>query len=291
MNNAGSLEKSIYDNISLRSREGQADKKIWRDYKAAAVFIMVIVLILLCVEQYYIDIFHFDDYLYFISFFPLVILLIITIILFREVDIAVNNYLNRKHEFYNLICSALIEKYGYTEDEFKDIKLKINAFQKSNKLKSAYLISFGLYSSFALSIYLFFGILHYNEMVIISIYQDSYYNEIFFPIALFLIIVIYFFFFADPLKKRVEVWYNINNDESKIIDEISSILIKKNIIEQPLILEVKKYFKNPYWLILIAGIITFVGYLITDSNLAAQEKQYIKLVYPIEDKLLEILGY
>lgn len=209
MNNAGSLEKSIYDNISLRSREGQADKKIWRNYKAAAVFIMVIVLILLCMEQYYIDIFHFDDYLYFIS----------------------------------------------------------------------------------LSIYLFFGILHYNEMVIISIYQDSYYNEIFFPIALFLIIVIYFFFFADPLKKRVEVWYNINNDESKIIDEISSILIKKKIIEQPLILEVKKYFKNPYWLILIAGIITFVGYLITDSNLAAQEKQYIKLVYPIEDKLLEILGY
>ena len=67
--------------------------------------------------------------------------------------------------------------------------------------------------------------------------------------------------------------------------------MQKNIIEQPLKLEVKKFFKNSYFFILILEMITVVGYIVADSNLATQEKQYLKMVYPLEDKLLEILGY
>lgn len=283
MDNTNNLEKKIKDNISLRSIEGKADKKIWRDYKAAGVFIIAAVFILI-IGKNFISSYRISELMYYFSF--CVIFIIITFIFLREVDMAVNNYVKRKYEFYHLIYAALIEKYGFTDYELSDIIVKTKILKDNNKLKSAYFIPFGMYVPPTLTSYFVF--------IVFSMgfgYRPGEIETIVYLIIPLLIIFVFIFCLVIPLKKRVAVWYRINNDESMIIDEISSILMQKNIIEQPLKLEVKKFFKNSYFLILILEMITVAGYIVADSNLATQEKQYLKMVYPVEDKLLEILGY
>ncbi|MDY5051749.1 MAG: hypothetical protein SPF17_10030 [Candidatus Mucispirillum faecigallinarum] len=282
-----SIETNIYKNIARRSIEGQADKKIWRDYKAAAVFIIAAVFISIFIGKNFISPYKISDYIYSLTGVFYFVFIIITFIFLREVDIAVNSYVTRKYEFYNIIYSSLIEKYIYTEYNLKSLKWEIKTFKEGNKLKSSYLITFSIYASIGLC----FCIL---ESISEAVVGGTNIPDICISIAIIspvLFILFYLFCFAVPLKKRVAVWYNINNDESKIIDEISSILIKKNIIEKPVSLEIKKQFKNPYFLILILGSFTIVGYIFMDSNLAVQEKQYLNMIYPVEDKLLEILGY
>lgn len=58
-----------------------------------------------------------------------------------------------------------------------------------------------------------------------------------------------------------------------------------------ILLEIDEKFKKPYVLLVFVCLFVPILYFIVEIDNTNMEKKYLKMIYPFEDKLLEILEY
>lgn len=296
-------EVTFTNNISMRSKEGYIGQNQWNIFKQFCIWCTVAVLIPFFITVITGGIFTllntpdtsfsaFKSVINILQICFLIVIIIVTLLnFFRCSDDAVNNFIKRKTEFYNMVYETLIEKYSFTNEELAELKIKKDSFKYNCRLKSYYLIPIGLFGPIVLLLCSFFLILlDYVSYIDIYYYCEMSFNDALLLFVLILILV-FMLFFALPAYKRMSIWYIINENEKEIIDEISRLLISKHIIENPLNIEINKKFKKPYLLIVLACIVMPYIYFFVEIYNAEAEKKYLKMIYPVEDKLLEVLEY
>lgn len=277
------MDNIFSSNISQRAMEGSADNRQWKVVKQFILWFFIVIAVISYIgnnggRTY-------DEDIYKCIIFFGIFFIIFTAKFLNVIDNSINFYINRKVEFYYTAYNRLADKYTCTEKELQILKYSIEKLQRDNKLKSAYIIPIGMYTP---PIILFFVLI-----ALVSIgfgYKPDETENNLLNASPFIIFIIYVLCLAVPLKKRGSIWYSINTDEKQILDEISTVLINNKEINTPVSIEIEKKFDNPYFIILIISIITVAGYVVADTTLASQEKTYLKMIYPVEDRLMEILN-
>lgn len=295
------MEKIFSSNISQRSAEGNITKNQWSVFKRFCIWGLVAIVIALFIIVAVNGIFYlfnipYKSYYYvkniidlFLTIFFIIISFIALFKFFYCSDNAVNNFLKRKVNFYHTAYTALSEKYSFTHEELAKLKILKEGFEEKCCITSYYLMPIGLFGpvvlmSICMLSIVFADSLSYNEVSV-----DNILSAIF--LVFLLCILIFIVCFAVPAKRRMSIWYIINTNEKAIVDEISRLLISKNIIERPLDFEVNDKFQKNYALLIFICIFIPMMYFVIEIDNANIEKKYLKMIYPVEDKLLEILEY
>lgn len=290
-------EVDFKNNISRRCKEGYIGQNQWDIFKQFCMWCIAAVLIpflIIVITGGIFNLLNISDTSFFavksvinilqIGFLTIIIMITLRKF-FRCSDNSVNNFIKRKTDFYNIVYYTLIEKYSFTNEELAELKIQKDRFKDECRLNSP----IGLFGQMVLLLCSFF-------LIIFNIIPNNYfYYGIGFSDAILLfiliLILIFMIFFVLPAYKHMDIWYIINESEKEIIDEISRLLISKNIIESPLSIEINKQFKKPSLLIILFCALVPLIYFIVEIVNACAEKKYLNIIYPVEDKLLEILEY
>lgn len=278
------MDNIFSSNISQREKEGLADNRQWKDFKLFALWFIIVTIIIGLIVKIIDDMSN--EYIELSIILYGILSIVFTSKIFNEVDKAVNTYINRKLEFYYTAYSKITDKYSCADNQIQMLQYFIEKFHSDNKLKSAYIVPIGMYVPIIIFIFWVFLVMGVGFG-----YKPNDFEGDMLVLSPLIMIIIFIVCFAFPLKKRISIWHSINKDEKHILDEISKILINNEETKMPVSIEIEKKFKNSYFIIFIASVISIVGYVIIDTTLASQEKLYLKMVYPVEDKLSEILGY
>lgn len=282
MENKYIMDKIFSSNISQRSEEGNITKNQWRVFKQfckkCIAGALIPFLFLLIIKGIFV-LLDIPDKSFWAVKNPVYILqTIFFIIICAEVlfkifyfyDYDINKYVRRKSNFYHTAYIALSEKYSFTNEELKKLKILKESFEEKCSIKSYKLIPIGLFGPITLFI---------AASVIIVLADYSSYTGIsvddavlIFILIFLCSIVIFICCFAVPVKKRMLIWHIINTNEKEITDEISRLLTSKNIIESPLFLEINNRFKKPYLLFLLGCIFVPLLYFVIEIDNADIEK-------------------
>lgn len=295
------MDNIFSSNISQRSEEGNITKNQWRIFKQfckrCIAGALIPFLLLLIIKGIFI-LLDIPDKSFWAVKNPVYILQTIFFIIicadalfkiFYYYDYDINKYVQRKSNFYHTAYTILSEKYSFTNEELKKLKILKESFEDKCSIKSYYLIPIGLFGPM---------ILFVAASIIIILADYSLYEGVSIDtivlVFLFIFIcsiVIFILCFVVPVKKRMLIWHIINTNEKEIVDEISRLLTSKNIIERPLCLEINNMFKKPYLLFVTGCAFVPLLYFAIEIDNANMEKKYLNMIYPVEDKLLEILEY
>lgn len=291
------MDNIFSSNISQRSEEGNIGKNQWNIFKkfclwAAAAAVISFIIVQIINGIYYLfnlsEISFFDarNVIYLLQTIFFIIISIAAIFkFFYYGDKGVNHLVKRKADFYNTVYNILSKKYSFSNEELAKLKIQNTGFEDKCRLNSYYLVPIGLFGPLVL-------LLVFCLIIIVaeySLYNGISGNSIIF--VFLLSILIFILCFIIPAKKRMSIWYIINTNEKEIVDEISRLLMSKNIIENPLRLDIDNKFQKPYLLLVIMSIIMPALYFVVEIDNTNAEKKYLKMIYPVEDKLLEILEY
>lgn len=295
------MDNIFSSNISQRSAEGNITKKQWSLFKRFCIWCLVAVLISVFIILLVKGIFYLsnmpDDLFYvvknviniFVAVFFIIISAVFLFKFFYCTDEAVNNFVKRKVNFYHMVYTLLSEKYFCTREELTKLKILKESFQDKCSLKSYYLIVIGLFSPVILFLSSLLFIVLAGALLNDSLTRDD--VIMLFLVVLLMSIILYTALFFIPAKRRMSIWHIVNTNEKIIVDEISRLLISKNIIESPLNFDVNDKFRKPYLALVCICVFMPMVYFVIEIDNANAEKKYLKMIYPVEDKLLEILEY
>lgn len=94
--------------------------------------------------------------------------------------------------------------------------------------------------------------------------------------------------FSSNISQRSEEG-NIGKNQWNIFKKFCLWAVAAAVI--PLRLDIDNKFQKPYLLLVIMSIIMPALYFVVEIDNTNAEKKYLKMIYPVEDKLLEILEY
>ncbi len=132
----------------------------------------------------------------------------------------------------------------------------------------------------------------------IALFTDKYefepfnhYNDVLF-IVMFVItfIIISKFFMINPLKRKNEIWYEINLFEKDIAETFQQIIPDSNKNKKILNYPVDKSLKQPFALYLTASIFTGFFFILWDNQMVMAKQKYLSKAYLVEDYFVDLIS-
>ncbi len=203
-------------------------------------------------------------------------------------DNLVNVYIIRKTKFYEILYKKISEKYTVSSEYSNKINEYVNLFPKKYKMRTAV-------KELAGSILIFVFLFVYLS---IALFTDKYefepfnhYNDVLF-IVMFVItfIIISKFFMINPLKRKNEIWYEINLFEKDIAETFQQIIPDSNKNKKILNYPVDKSLKQPFALYLTASIFTGFFFILWDNQMVMAKQKYLSKAYLVEDYFVDLIS-
>ena len=203
-------------------------------------------------------------------------------------DNLVNVYTIRKTKFYEILYKKISEKYTVSSEYSNKINEYVNLFPKKYKMRTAV-------KELAGSILIFVFLFVYLS---IALFTDKYefepfnhYNDVLF-IVMFVItfIIISKFFMINPLKRKNEIWYEINLFEKDIAETFQQIIPDSNKNKKILNYPVDKSLKQPFALYLTASIFTGFFFILWDNQMVMAKQKYLSKAYLVEDYFVDLIS-
>ena len=187
-------------------------------------------------------------------------------------DNLVNVYIIRKTKFYEILYKKISEKYTVSSEYSNKINEYVNLFPKKYKMRTAV-------KELAGSILIFVFLFVYLS---IALFTDKYEFEPF--------IIISKFFMINPLKRKNEIWYEINLFEKDIAETFQQIIPDSNKNKKILNYPVDKSLKQPFALYLTASIFTGFFFILWDNQMVMAKQKYLSKAYLVEDYFVDLIS-
>lgn len=201
-------------------------------------------------------------------------------------DSLINDYVERKTEFYEILYNKLYEKYRENPEKFNKFREYINIFPKKYKISTAFRLIFG----YALIFIVFFGGLLMLPLLDVFIHIDSDMALIYVLCLFAAIAVIFLIFILKPLKLRNDIWYKISLFEKEIVDNIQQIIpnddTNKKKVNYPLDCKIDIHFMLS---VILLFLFNGLYYIIWDYLMVIAEKTYLSKAYLVEDYLAGLI--
>ena len=259
-------EVSLEENIRARCRIDNL-QKIW-----VKNFILITILPVLFIIGYSVLLYYTgnDDM---VLIFSCVFIVIYAGIVIRNMfmkDKLVNVYIIRKTKFYEILYRKISEKYTVSSEYSNKINEYVNLFPKKYKMRTAV-------KELAGSILIFVFLFVYLSIALFIDKYFNHYNDVLF-IVMFVItfIIISKSFIINPLKRKNEIWYEINLFEKDIAE----------ILNYP----VDKSLKQPFALYLTASIFTGFFFILWDNQMVMAKQKYLSKAYLVEDYFVDLIS-
>lgn len=226
----------------------------------------------------------------FISILLLVLCLVVYSVIYYKSfylrDNLINEYVERKIEFYEIIYHRLYEKYRDKPEKYIKFREYIDTFPKRYKIYTAYKQIFG----YSLIWIIFFGGL--IMIIILSSYMhiDTEMFLISMLLMLAAIVMSFFIFIMRPLKIRNDIWYNISLFEKEIVDNIQQIIPDNDKNKKQVNYPVDCKLEVPFMMsIVLLIILNGLYYIVWDYLMVTAEKTYLSKGYLVEDYLASFI--
>ncbi len=105
-----------------------------------------------------------------------------------------------------------------------------------------------------------------------------------------MLIIVYKFFIIDPLKRKNEIWYEINLFEQNVAETFQQIIPDSNKNKKILNYPVDKSLKQPFAIYFIAGIFTGFVFIIWDNQMIMAKQKYLSKAYLVEDYFVDLIS-
>ncbi len=103
-------------------------------------------------------------------------------------------------------------------------------------------------------------------------------------------IIISKFFMINPLKRKNEIWYEINLFEKDIAETFQQIIPDSNKNKKILNYPVDKSLKQPFALYLTASIFTGFFFILWDNQMVMAKQKYLSKAYLVEDYFVDLIS-
>ncbi len=273
-------EVSLEENIRARCRIDNL-QKIW-----VKNFILITILPVLFIIGYSVLLYYTgnDDM---VLIFSCVFIVIYAGIVIRNMfmkDKLVNVYIIRKTKFYEILYRKISEKYTVSSEYSNKINEYVNLFPKKYKMRTAV-------KELAGSILIFVFLFVYLSIALFIDKYFNHYNDVLF-IVMFVItfIIISKSFIINPLKRKNEIWYEINLFEKDIAETFQQIIPDSNKNKKILNYPVDKSLKQPFALYLTASIFTGFFFILWDNQMVMAKQKYLSKAYLVEDYFVDLIS-